>query len=98
MTEEELKQMRDQVRADVAVKVVADALWRFNEEHEETLSVYDVVGFVFEGLIAEGMCPACLAEAVQRAFEETKADPNEHLNEDESLRVPVRRDGDDVLH
>jgi hypothetical protein len=98
MTEDELKQMRDQVRADATVKVVGDALWRFNEDHEETISVYDVVGFVFEGLIAEGMCPACLAEAVQRAFEETKANPDEHLSDDDGLRVPVRRDGDDVLH
>jgi hypothetical protein len=98
MTDDDLKQMRDQVRAEAAVKLVADVLWRFNEEHEETISVYDVVGFVIEGLIAEGMCPACIAEAVQRAFEETKADPNEHLNDEDALRVPVRRDGDDVLH
>jgi hypothetical protein len=98
MTEDDLKQMRDQVRAEAAVKVVGDALWRFNEDHEETMSVYDVVEFLFEGLIAEGMCPACLAEAVQRAFEETKANPNEHLNEEDGVRVPIRRDSDDVLH
>ena len=51
--------MRDDVRSQTVVRNVEDALWRYNEEHEETLSVYDVIGMVLEGLIAEGMCPAC---------------------------------------
>ena len=68
MTEDEQRTMRDSTRAETVARLVEDAIWRFNEEHEETISVYDLLGMVVEDLLAEGMCPACLAGAVDDAW------------------------------
>ena len=98
MDDEEARRMRDDVRSQTVVRTVEDALWRYNEEHEETLSVYDVIGMALEGLIAEGMCPACIAESVQIAFERAGVDPNEHIQEGDGDRPTMNRPDDDVLH
>ena len=55
MSEEELQQMRDDVRCETTVRAIEDILWRFNEDHEDTVTVYDVIGLVMESLIKEGM-------------------------------------------
>ena len=68
-----------------------DAIWRFNEEHEETISVYDLLGMVVEDLLAEGMCPACVADAVDDAFARVNADRDTHITED-SPSVVIRND------
>lgn len=98
MSEEELQQMRDDVRCETTVRAIEDILWRFNEDHEDTVTVYDVIGLVMESLIKEGMCPACIAEAMDGAYDRAKADVNTHLNEDEESRPVAKRSEDDVFH
>ena len=98
MDDEEVRRMRDDVRSQTVMRAVEDAFWRYNEEHEETLSVYDVIGMVLEGLIAEGMCPACIAESVQIAFERSGVDPNEHITEGDEDRPVMNRPDGDVFH
>jgi hypothetical protein len=53
---------------------------------------------VLEGLIAEGMCPACIAESVQIAFERSGVDPNEHITEGDEDRPVMNRPDGDVFH
>lgn len=91
MTEDEQRTMRDSTRAETVARLVEDAIWRFNEEHEETISVYDLLGMVVEDLLAEGMCPACLAGAVDDAFARVNADRNTHVDED-SPNLVIRND------
>jgi hypothetical protein len=98
MDDEEARRMRDDVRSQSVVRAVEDALWRFNEEHEETVSVYDVIGMVVEGLIAEGMCPACISESVQTSFERAGVDPNEHIQEGDGERPIMNHPDGDVFH
>lgn len=96
--DEDERRMRDDVRSQTTARMVEDALWRFNEEHEDTLSVYDVLGMVVEDLVKEGMCPACIGESIGEAFSRAGADPNVHVNEDDGLRVIVTRPDGDVFH
>ncbi len=91
MTEDEQRTMRDSTRAETVARMVEDAVWRFNEEHEETISVYDLLGMVVEDLLAEGMCPACLGTAVDEAFERVNADRDTHVT-DESPDLVIRND------
>lgn len=98
MDEEEQRRMRDDVRAQTVARAVEDLLWRFNEEHEETLSVYDVIGSIMEGLVSEGMCPACIAESVTEAYRRANADPGQHVTEDDGARVMANRPDGDVFH
>ena len=91
MTEDEQRTMRDSTRAETVARMVEDAVWRFNEEHEETISVYDLLGMVVEDLLAEGMCPACLATSVDDAFERVNADRDTHVT-DESPDLVIRND------
>src|SRR5262245_57279243 len=65
---EDERRMRDDVRSQTTARMVEDALWRFNEEHEDTLSVYDVLSMVVEDLVKEGMCAACINESIAEAF------------------------------
>ena len=91
MTENEQRAMRDATRAQTVARAVEDAIWRFNEEHEETISVYDLLGMVVEDLLAEGMCPACVADAVDDAFARVNADRDTHITED-SPSLVIRND------
>ena len=91
MTEDEQRTMRDATRAETVARAVEDAIWRFNEEHEETISVYDLLGMVVEDLLAEGMCPACVADAVDDAFARVNADRDTHITED-SPGLVIRND------
>jgi len=95
--DEDERRMRDDVRSQTTARMVEDALWRFNEEHEDTLSVYDVLSMVVEDLVKEGMCPACINESIGEAFTRAGANPEVHVNDDDGLRVLVDKDGD-VFH
>ena len=95
MTEDQAREMRDATRADAVAKVVGDVLWRFNEEHEEAITVYDVVGMVVEDLIVEGMCPACLANAIDKAYSNANASRDVHVTDDQAVR---RLTKSDVFH
>ncbi len=92
LDDDELRQMRDEVRCHTAVRAIEDILWRFNEEHEDTLTVYDVLGATVEGLINEGLCPACISESLGEAFHNCGADPAEHREVD----AQANTDGNDT--
>ncbi len=94
--EEEQRALRDVARAELVAKVVEDAIWRFNDEHEETLSVYDVMGAVVEDMIGEGLCPACLREAIDSAFTRADADAETHVSTDGE--GTLTRNDDGVFH
>ena len=102
MTEDEAREMRDATRADAVAKVVGDVLWRFNEEHEEAITVYDVIGMVVEDLIIQGMCPACLANAIDIAYTNANAARDVHIMDEQAGRTdeqPIRRQNKpDVFH
>ncbi len=91
MIEDEQRAMRDSTRAETVARLVEDAIWRFNDEQEETISVYDVLGMVVEDLLTEGLCPACLAGALDDAFARVNADRDTHVT-DESLNLVIRND------
>ena len=95
MTEDQAREMRDATRADAVTKVVGDVLWRFNEEHEEAITVYDVIGKVVEDLIVEGMCPACLANAIDIAYANANAARDVHIMDDQAVR---RQNKSEVFH
>ena len=87
MDEDELKQVRDDARCDMAVQTLKDVLWRFEETGEGTSNLYMVIGYLFEDLVREGCCGACLSETLAAVLTELGVDPSEH-----------REDGDAVLH
>ena len=67
MDEDELKQVRDDARCDMAVQTLKDVLWRFEETAEGTYSIYDLIGYVVEDLVKEGCCAACINESLAAA-------------------------------
>ncbi|MBD3647019.1 MAG: hypothetical protein HUJ31_06090 [Pseudomonadales bacterium] len=77
----ELKEHGDDARQDLALQSIRDILWRFEEACEGRRSVYDVLGFLFEDLIHEGVCPACINELVTSVFNATGANPMQHKDE-----------------
>ena len=85
MTDDEQKQARDDARCQAAVQTLKDVLWRFDETAEGNYSLYDIVSYVIEDLVAEGCCAACLNESVAAAFEQSGADPFEHKPDDEAV-------------
>ena len=87
MDEDELKQVRDDARCDMAVQTLKDVLWRFEETGEGSYNLYTVIGYLFEDLVREGCCGACLSETLAAVLTELGVDPSEH-----------REDGDTVLH
>ena len=50
---------------------------------------------VMEDLIVEGMCPACLANAIDIAYSNANAARDVHITDDQSVR---RRNKSDVFH
>ena len=87
MDEDELKQVRDDARCDMAVQTLKDVLWRFEETSEGTYNLYTVIGYLFEDLVREGCCGACLSETLAAVLTELGVDPTVHAE-----------DGDSVLH
>jgi len=73
-----VKKERDDARCDLAVQMVQDVLWRFDESAEGTLTAYDVLGYVVEDLIGAGWCAACINESVVEAYQRAGADPTRH--------------------
>lgn len=77
MTEDEAK-ARDDIRADTATQTILDVLHRFEEMGDGTLSAYDLLGYVAEGMVKEGFCAACLSETMTAVFQEIGADTTQH--------------------
>lgn len=92
-TKQNLRAARDVARAEIVAKVVQDAIWRFNDESEETLSVYDVMGVVVQDLIGEGLCPACLKGAIEDGFDRAGADGDTHVATDGEGALTRNEDG-----
>ena len=72
---------RDELRMEVAIQTAKDVLFRFEENSEGNRSVYEVLGFLLQDLISEGLCPACLNEVIAAAFTETGANVDIHNDE-----------------
>ena len=87
MDEDELKQVRDDARCDMAVQTLKDVLWRFEETGDGTYNLYTVIGYLLEDLVREGCCGACLSETLAAVLTELGVDPTVHAE-----------DGDSVLH
>lgn len=85
MSDQNAIKERDDLRMEAAVQTVKDVLFRFEETSEGTRSAYDVFGFIVQDLVNEGLCPACLNEAITAAFSETGADLDKHHDEDGSV-------------
>lgn len=96
MSEEKMRTVRDVARAEIISKVVQDAIWRFNDEAEEAVTVYDVVGAVVQDLMAEGLCPACMRGAIDDAFVRAEVDAETHVADDDA-GTPTRNE-DGVYH
>lgn len=72
---------RDELRMEVAIQTTKDVLFRFEETTEGNRSVYEVLGFLLQDLLNEGLCPACLNEVITAAFAETGANVAIHNDE-----------------
>ncbi|MDA0339413.1 MAG: hypothetical protein O2910_06190 [Proteobacteria bacterium] len=81
MIEDKEVESRDDVRMETAIQTVKDVLLRFEESSEGTRSVYEVLGFVVLDLLKNGICPACLNEAVTMALKEAGSDVEVHIDE-----------------
>jgi hypothetical protein len=80
--DEELKQARDDIRCEAALQTLKDVLWRFEEASEGGRSVYDVLSYLLEDLLREGVCPACMNEMFAATFTSAGADPTQHREDD----------------
>ena len=75
---------RDDLRMEIAIQTAKDVLFRFEENNEGDRSVYEVLGFLIQDLINDGLCAACLNEVVAAAFVETGANIEIHKDEEGS--------------
>ena len=80
--DEELRRTRDDVRCEAALQTLKDVLWRFEESSEGDRSIYDVLSYLLEDLLREGVCPACMNEMVASTFSAAGADPTQHRDDD----------------
>ena len=85
MDDEEQKRLRDDGRCEAAVQTLKDMLWRFDEMSEGSYTLYDLVGYLFEDLIREGCCAACIDETLASVYREVGADPKVHRQDDEDV-------------
>lgn len=72
---------RDELRMEVAIQTAKDILFRFEENSEGNRSVYEVIGFLLQDLLGEGLCPACLNEVIAEAFADSGANVTIHNDE-----------------
>ncbi len=85
MQDDELQRLTDEVRIESALSTIKDVLYRTEEVSMGSISMYDLVSYLAEDLIREGGCAACIADAVERAFSETGANTEEHVQEGEAV-------------
>jgi hypothetical protein len=76
---------RDEIRMESAIQTIKDVMVRFEETAEGTRTVYDILGFVMQDLLREGLCPACLSEVASTAFMETGSSPETHREDEDSV-------------
>ena len=82
---DEVRKARDEARCHLVVQTVKDVLWRFDESSEGHYSIYDMLSFLVEDLVAEGCCAACVHESVTAGFEQAGVNPLEHKPDDAAV-------------
>lgn len=75
----------DEARVEFALSTIKDVLWRLEESCEGRRNVYEVLGYLLEDLIREGICPACINETMNAVFEATGADLDNHREDEGSV-------------
>ncbi len=75
----------DDARVELALSNIKDVLWRLEESCEGRRNVYEVLGYLIEDLIREGICPACVNETMAAVFEATGADLDNHREDEGSV-------------
>lgn len=85
MDDSEHQKIRDDVRCESAVQTLKDVLMRADEMSEGTFTFYDLLGYLFEDLIRDGSCAACITEVLASVVEDVGADPAVHRTEDHSV-------------
>lgn len=75
----------DDARVELALSNIKDVLWRLEESSEGRRNVYEVLGYLIEDLIREGICPACVNETLSAVFEATGADLDNHREDEGSV-------------
>ena len=85
MQDDDLQRIADEVRIDSALSTIKDVLYRLEEASQGSVTLYDALSYLTEDLVREGSCAACLKEAVDRAFKETGANTEEHVQEGEAV-------------
>ncbi len=76
--DDEMKRARDDARCQVAVQTLVDVLLRYEQLDEGTHTAYDVLSYAMEDLIREGLCAACLQDALVGACNQLNVDPGIH--------------------
>ena len=85
MEENEEQKLRDDVRCEAAVQTLKDVLMRADEMSEGTYTFYDLLGYLFEDLIREGSCAACISEVLTAVVTDLGVDPTTHRTADHSV-------------
>lgn len=83
--EEELKQLRDDIRCETTVQTLVDVLRRFEETNEGSYSLYDVIGYVVEDLVRDGCCAACVNDTLLAVYKDVGVDPALHIMDDSTV-------------
>ena len=85
MNDDEIQRITDEARIDTALAVMKDVMYRIEETSQGAITLYDLVSYLTEDLIREGSCAACLKESVERAFSETGANTEEHVQQGDAV-------------
>ena len=85
MDDNEEQKLRDDVRCEAAVQTLKDILMRADEMSEGTYTFYDLLGYLFEDLIRDGSCPACIQEVFTAVVNDLGVDVTNHHAEDHSV-------------
>lgn len=78
---EEAQDSADEIRLESALQTIKDVIWRFEDACEGRRSVYDIMGYLVEDLVKEGVCGACIRETVQDVFDAAGIDPVKHRDD-----------------
>ena len=82
---DDTRRARDDARCQVAVQTLVDVLLRYEQLDEGTHTTYDVLSYAMEDLIREGLCAACLQDALLGACSQLNVDPGTHQSTDSTV-------------
>ena len=78
-------QLRDEGRCEATVQLIKDALVRFEDMAETGYSVYDLLGYLLEDLVADGCCAACIHETLKSICKDQGTDLGVHRQDDDTI-------------